>query len=72
MRWIRYTGPVDRVSVPRWQIGYGHPDGLPGWPRLEPLEVSAEAYADLIDGGHPEWEKCAKPKAGAATETPEG
>ena len=58
MPWIRYTGPCDRVHVPRWGILTG-PDGEPGVPRLAPVEVSAEAAVDL--DGHPEWEPADAP-----------
>lgn len=63
MPWIRYTGPVDRVHVPYWGIGGGAPDGKPGWPRLEPLEVSQDARDGLVGDGHPdrEWRDCAPP-----------
>ena len=65
---IRYVGPVDRVQVPRWQIGGLGPDGEPGWPRLVPVDVSEEARDDLVGDGHPEWEDA----DGAPTETLEG
>lgn len=37
---IKYIGPYDRFTVPRWGIG----DSLAS----EPLEVSEEAAADLL------------------------
>lgn len=37
---IKYIGPYDRFTVPRWNIG----DSLAS----EPIEVSEEAAADLL------------------------
>lgn len=61
MSWIRYTGPVDRVHVPYHGIGHGAPDGLPGWPRMLPVEVAQEVAEQMA--GHPdsEWQPCDAP-----------
>jgi hypothetical protein len=37
---IQYVGPYDRFNCPRWRI--------PDSPARTPIEVSDEAYADLI------------------------
>ena len=70
MPWIRNVGPVDRVHVPFLELGYGHPDGGKGWPRMTPVEVTDE-QAEHLDG-HPEWEPCDAPAESPAGESVEG
>jgi len=40
MPWLQYVGPFDRFSCPRWGIG--------DHPATEPVEVTQEAYDDLV------------------------
>lgn len=85
MPWIRYRGSLDRVQTraapstqaeveaPRWHVGYVlHEDGLPGLPRMTPVQVPQEARDALVGDGHPEWEDCDAPEAAAVPESLEG
>jgi len=60
---LQYVGPYDRFSCPRWGIG--------DHPAAEPVEVSQEAYDDLVT--QPAVYRPAKaPKSTATTDTPKG